>query len=117
MNEERIREVFSDELFVKQLLEQEEPEQVQALLAEKDIDITVENIENVKTRIEQYINGELDLDQLSDEDLEDVSGGCGCISIGLIVGIIGAVVAGTAAVGGGIAGGAVLTNKLTRRRW
>ena len=27
MNEERIKEIFSDEAFVRQLLEQEEPEQ------------------------------------------------------------------------------------------
>ena len=33
MNEERVREFFSDEVFVKELLEQESLEQVQELLA------------------------------------------------------------------------------------
>ena len=44
MNEERIKEVFSDEEFVKELFSKETPEEAQALLEEKDIDFSVEDI-------------------------------------------------------------------------
>ena len=36
----RIKEVFADEEFVKELFSKETPEEVQVLLAEKDIDLT-----------------------------------------------------------------------------
>ena len=114
MNEERIREVFSDELFVKQLFEQEEPEAVQALLAEKEIDLSVEEIVKFQELLEKHMNGKLNLDELSDEDLEDVAGGALAEMILLI-----SCLAGVAAVaaGGSLAGGAALTHHFTRRRW
>ena len=45
--EERIKEVFKDEAFVKQLLEQEEAEQVQELLRDKEIDLSIEDIAQI----------------------------------------------------------------------
>ena len=75
MNEERIKEVFSDEAFVKQLFEQESPEQVQELLLDKEIDLSVDEIKKLRELIEKHISGELNLEELSDEELESVSGG------------------------------------------
>lgn len=111
MNEERIKEVFSDEAFVKQVLEQDTPEQVQALLAEKEIDFTIEEIVKIREIIEKQVKGELHIEELTDDDLENVSGGTGIlIAVGVIVGglVVGAVVGG---------GAAAAAEHFTRGRW
>ena len=48
MNEATIREVFSDENFVKGLFELETPEEVQAALRQKDIALSVTEIVKVR---------------------------------------------------------------------
>ena len=74
MNEERIKEVFADEAFVKELLSKETPEEVQAMLEDKDIEVSVAEI--VKLREMIMKKAENPDAELSDEDLEDVAGGC-----------------------------------------
>ena len=44
MNEEKIKEVFADEEFVKKFFGKETPEEAQDLLAEKDIDVSIEEL-------------------------------------------------------------------------
>ena len=44
MTEERIKEVFSDEEFVKELFSKETPEEAQAMLAEKGIDLSIDEL-------------------------------------------------------------------------
>ena len=77
MNEERIKEVFSDEEFVKELFSRETPEEAKALLEEKDIDFSVEDLiklrEILVAKMEAAENSEEA--ELGDEDLEEVSGG------------------------------------------
>lgn len=48
MNEAKIKEVFSDEAFVKELLEKETPEEVQEILEKKDIELSIEEIVNLR---------------------------------------------------------------------
>jgi lactobin A/cerein 7B family class IIb bacteriocin len=74
MNEERIKEVFSDEAFVKELLSKETPEEVQAMLEDKDIEVSIAEIVKLRELLEK--KAEDPNAELSDEDLEDVSGGC-----------------------------------------
>lgn len=117
-NIERIKEVFSDKEFIAQVFELETPEQVQELLREKDIDLTIEDIVDAKEYIEKHLNGESDVEELTDKDLEDVSGGAVCL--GLLIGglMLAAIGVGSAVVGGGVAAGAVvLTSRKTRGRW
>ena len=77
MTEERIKEVFANEEFVKELFSKETPEEVQVLLAEKDIDLTVAEIvklgEIVAKKLQQTENGEPA--ELTEEELADVAGG------------------------------------------
>ena len=77
MNEERIKEIFADEEFVKELFSKEKPEEVQALLAEKDIDLTVADIvklgEIAAKKLQQTENGEPA--ELTEEELAEVEGG------------------------------------------
>ncbi|MBR0544254.1 MAG: hypothetical protein IIW98_07385, partial [Bacteroidaceae bacterium] len=62
MNEERIKEVFSDEEFVKELFSKETPEEAKALLEEKDIDISIEELVKLKdiiiAKLQAVENGE-----------------------------------------------------------
>ena len=75
MNEERIREVFSDKAFVEELLSIHEPEKIQALLESKDIEMSIAEIEKFKDAVMKKLeNPDAEL-ELSDEDLEDVAGG------------------------------------------
>ena len=48
MNEQKIKEIFSDEIFVKSLLNLETAEEVQAALTEKEIELTVDEINALK---------------------------------------------------------------------
>ena len=88
MNVERIKEVFSDKAFVEELISIHEPEKIQALLESKDIEMSIAEIEKFKEAvIKKLENPDADL-ELSDEDLEDVAGGCLWIAIPIALGII-----------------------------
>ena len=77
MNEERIKEVFADEVFVKEFWSKETPEEAQALLAEKDIDVSVEELVKIRNIVERKLqateNGEPT--ELTEEELADIAGG------------------------------------------
>ncbi len=71
MDEAKIKEVFSDEQFVKELLELETPEAIQSALAGKDIDVTLEDIVKTRELLSRYNSGDL-----SDAEIQSVVGGC-----------------------------------------
>ena len=108
MNEERIKEVFSDEAFVKELLSKETPEEVQAMLEDKDIEVSIAEIVKLRELLEKKAKNP-DA-ELSDEDLEDIAGGCGAVLIAglMIVGVWAFV---------GLTAGAAVTHENTKGRW
>lgn len=109
MNEELLKSVLSDADFVKSLTELENPEDVQAALKEKGIELTLEDITAVQNILENS-NGELS-DELSEDDLENVAGGSLTIMAALgIAGLITAVCGGIATLGN-------KTDTWTSRRW
>ena len=77
MNEERIKEIFADEEFVKEFFSKETPEEAQAMLAEKDIDVSIEELIAIKNIVDEKLkaaeNGEDD--EICDDELENVAGG------------------------------------------
>ena len=77
MNEERIKEIFTDEEFVKEFFSKETPEEAQDMLAEKDIDVSIEELIAIKNIIDEKLQAaENDEDgEICDDDLENVSGG------------------------------------------
>ena len=97
MNEERIKEVFSDEEFVKELFSKETPEEAQALLAEKEIDMSIDELVKLKdlvaAKLQAAENGEST--ELTEEDLSDVAGGVAVLFaiMGLVVVGVGAMMA------------------------
>lgn len=90
MNEALIKEVFSDREFVESLLELETAEEVQAALKEKNLDLSVEDIENIQKALITQESSEL-----SEEEMENVSGGfvitaTAAAAVSAIAGVIGA---------------------------
>ena len=91
MNEERIKEVFADEEFIKELFSKETPEEAKALFEEKDIDISIEELVKLKdiiiAKLQAVENGESA--ELTEADLENIAGGTFGISVVIaIVGIL-----------------------------
>ena len=78
MTEEKIKKVFSNEKFVKRLLEQKSPQAVQELLEEKDIFLSLDELEKIKKLINLKL--EFTYEELSEDDLFVVAGGCDPVS-------------------------------------
>jgi len=114
MNEERIKEIFADEEFVKELFSKETPEEAQALLAEKDINLSVEEIVKLKDIITAKLQAAENSEsaELTEEELEDVAGGYLGIATIVIVSIAVPLIFGT-----GVAIGISTDNFTKRLRW
>ena len=103
MNMEKMKEIFSDEAFVKGLFELETAAEVQAALKEKGVALTEEEILAIREFFVKVESGEISVEQLekwvaqaesgelSDELLEQVSGGSLMVAGLVILGICGVV--------------------------
>lgn len=100
MNEAKIKEVFSDEAFVKSLVQMDTAEDVQKAVSEKGIDLSIEEINIIQSSLE---SGE----ELNEDQLENVAGG---IAITAICALIGAITGAVIGVGNGV-------DRWTSRRW
>jgi lactobin A/cerein 7B family class IIb bacteriocin len=113
MNEQRMKEIFSDEAFVKELFAMETPAQVQAALKEKGIDITETEVIRAKDLINERIQSgaapERVSEELSLEQLDDVAGGALPALIGILIWVVVGVVA------GGVVGG--VAQGVSKIRW
>ena len=122
MNLEKVKAVFADEAFMKQLFELETAAQVQAALKERGVELTEEEILGIRDFIIKVERGEISAEQLekwaaqgengelSEEALEQVAGGS--ITIAGLIALVGAKAAITglvtvvgAAIGAGVAAG------------
>ena len=124
MNIERLKEVFLDEAFVKSLFELETVAEVQAALQEKGIELTEEEILGVRNLLIKVEEGGISAEQLekwaaqiesgelSEELLEQVSGGSISIAAAAVVTFL--IKAGTAAAVAGLIYGAAHAIK---NRW
>ena len=98
MNMEKIKEVFSDEAFVKNLFELESAGEVQAALKEKGIEFSEEEIISIRDFLLKVEKGDITKEQLekwtvqledgelSEEELENVAGGIVLETVGFVVG-------------------------------
>ena len=74
MNEQRIKEVFSDEAFVKELFSLETAEEAQKALKSKNVDMSIEELNKIRDTLLAKVSesGELSLDAL-----DEAAGGLG----------------------------------------
>lgn len=104
MNEQQIKELFSDEAFTASILEMETPEEVQKALSDKGLELSLEEISTIQNSL---LNNE---GELSEDELENVAGGIAVTAV--ICGLI---------IGGAAAGGLFKMGKAvdnwTNRRW
>ena len=103
MNEERIREVFSNKEFLTELIAMEVPEEIQTALAEKDIDFTIDEICKMKEMVEKGIEKATVGEELTEEELAEVAGGNPLIIIPIALVVV--------------FGGAYGVSTATRGRW
>ncbi len=104
MNEERIKELFAKEEFVTELMEKETPEEAQELFLKYDIDVSATELEQAYKILSEHAG-----EELTEEDLENIAGGCavlGAVVMFLVIGL-------SAGAAGSTAG--VLINR--RVRW
>lgn len=126
MNIERLKEVFSDEAFVKSLFELETVAEVQAALQEKGIELTEEEILGVRDLLIKVEEGGISAEQLEswaaqaedgelpEEMLELVSGGL--LISSLLIGIAITTAATGVAVGTTVGIGAGVVSAI-KNRW
>ena len=89
MDEAKLREVLSDEEYVKELLAMESEQQVQLSLEERGIELSLDQIRQIGEFVRKVQNGEV-----SQEQLEHMAGGS-FLAFALTVIIGGAAIGGT----------------------
>ena len=73
---EKLMELLKDEAFAKELLNENNPEDVQAKLNAKGVDISLEEVNAIAAAMEKAAQGgAAESDELSEDDLENVAGG------------------------------------------
>ena len=78
MEKEKIKKLFSDDGFINQLLSKETPEEVQLLLEEQDVFISIKEIidfkEQIKHKLAQITEDNTEF-ELTEEEMEHIAGG------------------------------------------
>ena len=108
MDTNKIKEIFSDQAFVKSLLEKDTAAQVQAELKKKGIDLSEKEVMKLRDEIVKHTENGTKPEELSLDQLDDVAGGL-LISMTTLI-----VLAGIATVAG--AGSAAASSR-SRLRW
>jgi predicted ribosomally synthesized peptide with nif11-like leader len=75
---EKLVELLKDEAFVKELVAQETPEDAQKFLASKGVEVSAEELENIRKEILARIDGN---EEMNDEQLEQVAGGSVAVDV------------------------------------
>jgi NH3-dependent NAD+ synthetase len=94
MSEQEIRDLFKDEAYVSSLLALDTAEEVQASLAEKGVDISTTEITKILDSIRNYSESD---EELSEADLENVTGGLVGVALLFFAGLMGIIGLGTTA--------------------
>lgn len=104
MNEEQLKKLFSDDAFMASILEMETAEEVQKSLADKGLELSLDEIAIIKNTLNSEET------ELSEDDLKAISGGVAITSV-----ICGIIIGSAAASGAFTLGKAV--HSWTNRRW
>ena len=82
-NMNKLQEVLKEEGFLEKLAQAESAEAAQAMLKEKGVDMSVEELNQMVELVQKVVNGDMTVEQLeqaqtgelSEDDLESVAGG------------------------------------------
>ena len=104
--QEKLQEALADEAFVKELLAMERVEDVQTALEEKDIELSLDEINQIGEFLQKVQSGEISQEQaqrmadgeLMEDELEEVAGGS-------IIGTICCIIIFGGLIGGGLGSG------------
>ena len=88
MNEEKIKKIFADEAFVKELLSLDAAEEIQTLLKTKGIELDLDQIEKAKALVAKKLALVEVGEELGDDELDEVSGGFAITTLGVVSAII-----------------------------
>ena len=88
MNEEKIKKIFADEAFVKELLSLDAAEEIQTLLKTKGIELDLDQIEKAKALVAKKLALVEAGEELGDDELDEVSGGFAITTLGVVSAII-----------------------------
>ena len=75
MDTNKVKEIFSDQAFMKSLFELETVAQVQAELKKKGLDVTEQDVMKLRDDIEKQIKNGKHQGEMSLDQLDDVAGG------------------------------------------
>ena len=115
MNEQRVREVFSDEAFVTSLLEMESLTEVQAALKEKGVEMAEGDIVLLRDKIMELADKMQDGQELTPDQLDEAAGGVMVSTV--ILGVAAASVIGIWGVATAVTVGTGLYSSIKSRRW
>ncbi len=88
--EEKIKAVMAEEGFVEKLMECQEPEQVQALFAEKGVELSLDDVMAISKGLSAALE---DGEELDEDALDSVAGGSATLAIvGAVVSVVTTVV-------------------------
>jgi len=75
MDTNKVKEIFSDQAFVKRLFEMETPAEVQKTLKEKGLDFSEKDVMKLRDEIVKHVENGTKPEELSLDQLDDVAGG------------------------------------------
>ena len=85
MDTNKVKEVFSDQEFVKTLFQMETPAEAQKALKEKGLDFSEKDVLRLRDEIVKNIENGTTADELSLDQLDDVAGGSVGLAIACVV--------------------------------
>ncbi len=69
---EKLKEIFADKDFAVKVMSMETAEEVQAVVKEKGVELTIEEINQIQA---QFLKAAENSEEISDDELENVAGG------------------------------------------
>lgn len=113
---EQLNDLLENNVSLQQKIsETKDPETIRSLLAEGGVDLTKEEMEEMLIEIGRQLNVSEQNTNLTEDDLEKVTGGFGAATGAFILGCVGGGILGIAAVGALAYGGWYLYTKLAKK--
>ncbi len=108
VTEKQIREVFSNEEFMKEVLTKETPEEVQEMFEKRNVEISIAEILKIKEILLEKLTQSENCFEMNEDELQEVSGGELILGCAIFL---------TVLIGGASIGATFCIDKITGSRW